>query len=198
MRRRELPFGPWGNIQTETTTTSTVDFTLSGLTAGVQYQLQASKDATFPDNDTLSELFTTAPPDPAISEVFIGNPQGLSFSVGVRISNVRSRLPVYLRYRTTPSGPWSSVVERVTAARDAFLDLAFDVEGLTPATEYESQVSLDSSFPPSETKHRNGYHIAYHLSALWRCRRKTGGCRYALGDPPVGRWTGACGLHQVP
>ncbi len=151
MRRRELPFGSWGNVQRETTTTSTVDFTLSSLTTGGQYQIQASQDDAFPDNDTLSELFTTAPPDPAISEVFIGNPQGLSFSVGVRISNVRSRLPVYLRYRTTPPGLWSSVVERVTAARDAFLDLAFDLEGLTPATEYESQVSLDSSFPPAET-----------------------------------------------
>ena len=151
MRRRELPFGPWGNIQMETTTTSTVDFTLSGLTTGGQYQIQASQDTAFPDNDTLSELFTTAPPDPAISEVFIGNPQGLSFSIGVRISDVNSRVPVFLRYRTTLSGLWSSVVERVTATRDAFLDLSFDLEGLTPATEYESQVSLDSSFPLAET-----------------------------------------------
>ena len=151
MRRRELPFGPWGNIQIETTTTSTVDFTLSSLTTGGQYQIQASQDRMFPDNDTLSELFTTAPPDPAISEVFIGNPQGLSVSVGVRISNVRSRLPVYLRYRTTPFGPWSAVVEEDARTPDAFLDVAFDVRGLTPATEYKYEVSLDSSFPPAET-----------------------------------------------
>ena len=151
MRRRELPFGPWGNIQTETTTTSTVDFTLSSLTTGGQYQIQASQDTAFPDNDTLSELFTTAPPDPAISEVFIENRQGLSLSVGVRISNVRSRLPVYLRYRTTPSGPWSAVVEEDARTPDAFLDVAFDVRSLTPATEYEFEVSLDSSFPPAET-----------------------------------------------
>ena len=151
LRRREFPSGSWSSLQIETTTTSTVNISLSGLTAGVQYQLQASQDATFPENDTLSELFTTAPPDPSISEIFIGNPQGLSFSIGVRISDVNSRVPVFLRYRTAPSGLWSSVVERVTAARDAFLDLAFDLEGLTPATEYESQVSLDSSFPPAET-----------------------------------------------
>ena len=151
MRRRELPFGSWGNIQIETTTTSTVDFTLSSLTTGGQYQIQASQDGAFPDNDTLSELFTTAPPDPAISEVVIGNRQGLSLSVGVRISNVRSRLPVYLRYRTTPSGPWSAVVEEDARTPDAFLDVAFDVRSLTPATEYEFEVSLDSSFPPAET-----------------------------------------------
>ena len=151
LRRRELPFGSWGNVQTETTTTSTVDFTLSSLTAGAQYQIQASQDAAFPYNDTLSELFTTAPPDPAIYEVYIGNRQGLSLSVGVRISNVRSRLPVYLRYRTTPSGPWSSVQEEVARTPDAFLDVAFDVRGLTPAVEYEFEVSLDSSFPPAET-----------------------------------------------
>ena len=151
LRRRELPFGSWGNVQTETTTTSTVDITLSSLTAGAQYQIQASQDAAFPYNDTLSELFTTAPPDPAIYEVYIGNRQGLSLSVGVRISNVRSRLPVYLRYRTTPSGPWSSVQEEVARTPDAFLDVAFDVRGLTPAVEYEFEVSLDSSFPPAET-----------------------------------------------
>ena len=150
LRRREFPSGSWSSSQMETTT-STVDFTLSGLTTGVQYQLQASQDANFPENDRLSELFTTAPPDPSISEIFIGNPQGLSFSIGVRISDVNSRVPVFLRYRTTLSGLWSSVVERVTAARDAFLDLSFNLEGLTPATEYESQVSLDSSFPPAET-----------------------------------------------
>ena len=151
MRRRELPFGSWGNIQTETTTISTVEFTLSGLTTGGQYQIQASQDANFPENDRLSELFTTAPPDPSISEIFIENRQGLSLSVGVRISNVRSRLPVYLRYRTTPSGPWSAVVEEDARTPDAFLDVAFDVRGLTPATEYEFEVSLDSSFPPAET-----------------------------------------------
>ena len=151
LRRREFPSGSWSSPQIETTTDSSVNISLSGLTAGVQYQLQASQNASFPDNDTLSELFTTAPPDPAIFEVSIGNRQGLSLSVGVRISNVRSRLPVYLRYRTTPSGPWSAVVEEDARTPDAFLDVAFDVRGLTPATEYEFEVSLDSSFPPAET-----------------------------------------------
>ncbi len=150
LQHRELPSGSWGSLQTDTTSTSTVDFTLSGLTPGTHMQVRASQTNTFPGNDTLSERFVSAPPDPAIVELF-PSAQGTEISVGVRIQNLISRLPVYLRYRTTPSDPWSSTQQVLTLANDAVLEALLVIRGLTPGTDYDVEVSLDNSFPPSET-----------------------------------------------
>ena len=71
VRHREAPSGAWSTHQTDTTDTGEVTFTLSGLTAGLDYQVQASQNQAFPETDTLIAAFTTEQPIPALADVTI-------------------------------------------------------------------------------------------------------------------------------
>ena len=51
--------GAWSAAQTATTTTASVDLTLSGLTPGTEYEAQASLDSGFPAASTVTSAFTT-------------------------------------------------------------------------------------------------------------------------------------------
>ena len=51
--------GAWSPTQTATTTTASVAFPLSGLTAGTEYEVQASLDSSFPSDARVSDTFTT-------------------------------------------------------------------------------------------------------------------------------------------
>ena len=71
VRHREAPSGAWSTRQTETTDTGDVTFTLSGLTAGRDYQVQAAQAQDFPDTDTLITVFTAEQPTPVLAGVTI-------------------------------------------------------------------------------------------------------------------------------
>ena len=69
MRYRTRPAGSWSTIQTETTTGTSQAFSLTGLDAGVEYQVQVSLLTTFANPQT--ETFTT--PDPCFNDNLEGN-----------------------------------------------------------------------------------------------------------------------------
>ena len=71
VRHREAPSDPWISTQMATSDTGQITFTISSLTAGRDYQVQASQNAAFPAIDTLIAAFTTEQPTPALADVTI-------------------------------------------------------------------------------------------------------------------------------
>ena len=71
VRHREAPSGSWSSSRTDMTDTGEVTFTLSGLTAGHDYQVQAAQAQDFPATDTLIAAFTTEQPAPVLADVTV-------------------------------------------------------------------------------------------------------------------------------
>ena len=120
---------------------SSVDFELTALTSGSDYVVQASYDAAFPEEAAKSASFTTLPP--SLSGVSVGSITRTEATATVAIAapNGDSQT-VRLRYRATPSEPWSATQTTHTNTASATIDLA----GLTSATEYEVQATLGGDF----------------------------------------------------
>ena len=100
---------------------------------------------------TVTDTFTTLPPDPVVSDVSVGSITQTTATALVDIANVNGEVQtVSLRYRaTTPQGEWSEVLTTASSTASATIDLS----GLTPSTEYDVQASLDSTFPEARTRY---------------------------------------------
>ena len=103
--------------------------------------MEASLDGEFMTG-VESATFTTAA-SPSIGSVNMADVEQTSASAIVSIfdSNGTS-VSVFLHYRETPNGAWSSIHREITTTDD----VDFTLSGLMPDTEYEVEVALDNGF----------------------------------------------------
>ncbi len=147
--RTTTPQDSWSSIQTTTSTSADASIKLAGLVTDTEYEVQASLTSDFAISVT--DTFTTLPPDPVVSKVSVNSIRQTTATALVDIANANSdRQTVRLRYRTTtPRGNWSSTLTTTSSTDSATIDLS----GLTPGTEYDVQASLDGTFPAARTKY---------------------------------------------
>ena len=146
--RTTTPQGEWSDVQKTTSTTDSAEIGLSGLDADTEYDVQASLDSTFPDEETAHTSFRTLR-YPSISKLEVRDETQTTANAVITIADPDgSSQTVHLRYRTTtPQGEWSDVQKTTTSTDSAEIGLS----GLTPDTEYEAEASLTSDFSVSET-----------------------------------------------
>ena len=125
---------------------TSTDFTLSDLTSGTTYHVQASFDSTFPPSDaTKSTDFTTDPP--TITDVTASAVAQTTATVVVTVDEPNDT-SVELHYRAG-TGSWSSA-----DPSDAVFDsndgtYTFDLTALTASSAYTVFASFDSTPPAS-------------------------------------------------
>ena len=143
VRYRAGSSGSWTTRSKQASSSSTaVEFELGDLVARTEYQMRASFSSNF-STGVASGVFTTLPP--SVSSVATGNITHSSATVTAEVDGADGR-PLHLRHREYPSsGAWEET------SRPARSTTAFLITGLTPDTEYDVEVSPDSSFDGAET-----------------------------------------------
>ncbi|MYF44802.1 MAG: S-layer homology domain-containing protein, partial [Acidimicrobiaceae bacterium] len=122
----------------QTASSSPVTFSLSSLTAGTTYNVEASFDSDFSTKSTAS--FTTTPP-PSVSSVSAGSITYQSATATVAVANPDG---TSVRLRRQPDGATTWITETPKAASSS--PVTFSLTGLTAATTYTLEASFDSDF----------------------------------------------------
>ena len=146
--RTTTPRGNWSNIQTTTSTTDSASIDLSGLTPGIEYDVQASLDNSFPATRTKSAIFTTLR-GPSIASFEAENIGRNGATVRAMIADSHGvAQTVYVRHRDVRYNAWEP-----TQQTDSVDDVAsIRLRGLSSGTEYIAEASLDNSFPDGGTR----------------------------------------------
>ena len=148
-RYRTLPSGRWVNAPKGTvdnpssSETVTVDYSVTGLTAGKDYEIEAATEPGFRFRHI--RTFTTLPPTTSGVHVHEKSQRGVDVSVSTKAR--RDGVTVYTRYRS--GSAWTNR-NPVEAPPGHVLD--FQLDGLMPGEEYELQASVESDFPGTNTK----------------------------------------------
>ena len=135
LRYRAGTSGTWTQAQQDMTS-SPARFSITGLTTGTEYQVQASFDEDF-STGVMSDSFTTLAP--SVTEVWAYYVTSGSAEVVVRADDPAGML--YLRYRAGTSGTWTQAQQDMTSS-----PARFSIAGLTTGTEYQVQASFDEDF----------------------------------------------------
>ena len=133
-----------GNWQTQsvTTTGTTAEYQVTGLTPSTAYRAQASLTSGFASSSTRD--FSTSTPDPSVGGVGVSNVTQNSAQVTVTIDHPdSSSFPVYARQSLQGHTSYSDTLSSTSA--DATRTFTF--QNLAPNQEYTIQVSLDDTFP---------------------------------------------------
>ena len=140
LRHRSVaPAGEWHSTQTGSTTTGSLEFDLSDLSPGAEYEVQASLDAAFPAEASVSVTFTTA----SVESTVPGVPVGLVVTTGDGELTVSWSAPedggsAIVEYRVE----WKSGDEEYDADREAIVRaLSHTITGLTNGTTYDVRVT---------------------------------------------------------
>ena len=135
-----------------TGTGSPVTKSLAGLTPGTEYVLQASFDATFPDDATEEYTFTTERLT-GIQSVSADNITKTTARAVVNIDDHDgTELTVELRYQVkADEQDWTTDVETAEATGTGS-PVTKGLADLTPGTEYVLQASLADTFPDDATE----------------------------------------------
>ena len=129
---------------TTSTSSDTATITLSGLVPGAAYYVRASFDDRFITPRSVVANFDTDPPDPSLVSISVRTVTVTYIEIRMAVENAQSGSRMYLRYQTTtPEGPWSTTVS--SNAGSATWDR--QLTSLNADTDYEAQLSLDTSFP---------------------------------------------------
>ena len=146
--RTTTPRGDWIDDLKTTSDSETASKEISGLTAGTEYDVQASLDDSFPSSRTKLATFTTLrwPSIASFEEENVGR-NGATVNATIADSHGVAQT-VYVRHRATGYIAW-----RPTQQVNAVDDIAsLRLRGLSSRTEYIAEASLDESFPSDETK----------------------------------------------
>ena len=127
--------------------------TLSGLSSGRGYTVEASYDREFPTATTESARFTTAPPSVDSVSVAKVSQTGAAVTVGVVAPNGDD---VHLRYRIG-GDDWSTESADVNIGATS---AAFPLSGLTSGADYEVEASYDAAFPAGHDQVHQLHHPA--------------------------------------
>ena len=160
-------YGAWSAIQNKTTTTDVVDFTLSGLMPDTEYEVEVSLDNGFSLSKSTTfttEAMTSRPPSPVVrvSGLFVEDITPSSATVVALIAGPENQVTVNLRYKIQGTNTWSRTIRRTTATATA----PFELGGLTAATNYEIEASLDPDFPIQDSAYDIFTTAAVRVSGL--------------------------------
>ena len=146
--RTTTPRGDWNDDLKTTSDSETASKELSGLTAGTEYDVQASLDDSFPSSRTKSATFKTLR-WPSIASFEVENVGRNGATVNATIADSHGAVQtVYVRHRATSYIAW-----RPTQQVDSVGDIAsLRLRGLSSGTEYIAEASLNESFPSDETR----------------------------------------------
>ena len=158
LRHRRFGETEWDTARTKTTTDESAAFDLTGLSPQTKYEVEAALSSDFTDSATAT--FTTLSPDPSLSNVIARDIKQTTATAAIAIADPGDTThTVYLHYRTTPQGEWSETqtansntvtIEKEESNGEISTIVVgrarVSISGLTAATEYEVQVSLDSGF----------------------------------------------------
>ena len=121
--------------------TTSLTFDLTGLTAGLSYEVQASFDNTFPPTATESHEFDTLPPDPSVSGVSAGDITHAGATVTVTVAHPNGST-VYLRHKASTETNFGTAQEAAASAES----VTFTLSGLSAEVLYDLEASFDSTF----------------------------------------------------
>ncbi|MXZ52503.1 MAG: hypothetical protein F4Z34_04885, partial [Acidimicrobiaceae bacterium] len=142
LRYRTGTSGTWTDTS-ETATSSPVTFSLSGLTAETQYQVQASFDEDF-STGVKSGSFTTLQA-PSVSSVSAGSVTKTSATITVAVANPEGST-LYLRHQADGATTWTTTSKTASSSQ-----VTFSLSSLTAGTEYDLEASFDSGFSTKTT-----------------------------------------------
>ena len=125
---------------------TSVEFTLDGLSADTEYDIEASLEDDY-DPKTAITLTTSAPP-PVVSGMTFSDIERTTATVTVAISNPAGTMTVHLKYEE--KGDSSTEVSQNETNTSGMHE--FDLTGLKANTTYTVRASLDGTFPADETE----------------------------------------------
>ena len=138
----------WAYVDTSSTS-ATAEQLLANLTSGTEYEVQASLETSFPDEDGVtvtSDPFTTKDPSLSGLTVMDVTMTGAKVKVAIQAPNGESQTINY-RYRPTSHTDWSTTATDAGSGSTSSLANSESAEitlsGLNSSTQYEIQVSLD-------------------------------------------------------
>ena len=129
---------------TDPVTASSPTFTLSSLSPGKTYTVEAAFDSSFAIGKQ-STTFTT----PAISSITAGSITHNSATVSVTVSNPNSTV-IYLQYKQDNESSWITHSGNPQTATDSDATVEFALTGLYRFTDFDVQVSFESTFPSGD------------------------------------------------
>ena len=141
LRHKSATDSNFGTAQEAAASTATVSFTLSGLTAGLAHEVQASFDVNF-QSGVQATTFSTSPAA-SVSRVDITDIAATGAKTTVTIAYPDGGT-VYLRHKAATDAAFGTPVEATADAEK----VSFTLMGLTLRVTYEVQASLDQNFLP--------------------------------------------------
>lgn len=137
----------WTTMAAESVIGHSVNFVLTGLVPGTSYTVQASMDSEF--NSGVAGVVFSMAPLPSLGPVNLVSVAERSARIAVTILDyVGTGVRVYMRYRETPAGAWSTAVDAESTAGG----VEFALSGLVPITEYEVEASLVPGFENAQAR----------------------------------------------
>ena len=128
-----------GGTGTATSSDSTLELTLSGLSAGTNYTVEAALNSGFTIS-LKSDTFST----PGISSVSAGSITHNSATVSVTVSNPNNTA-IFLQYKQDTENSYTDTGSMTATTSDATVE--FELSGLRRFTEYDVQASFENRFP---------------------------------------------------
>ncbi len=116
---------------------------ITGLTSSTEYEVQVSWDSTFPEQDTVTETFTSR--GMVVNVDSIEQTTAILTVKGIGLDGGGAN--IHLRFREG-SGAWTETRGLIPVNRDS---ASFKLAELTPRTAYEVEASYDSDFPAAST-----------------------------------------------
>ena len=140
----------WTEVSPETASSedTSVSFSLTGLDAGIGYQVRASLESPITDSTmNVTATFTTDESPPVVTEISVSDKERTTAKVTVTISNPAGTMTVHLEYniKDSTADPLSQTETTTTGTAE------FDLEGLNANTTYTVKASLDNTFPTAGT-----------------------------------------------
>ena len=129
----------FGTAQDAAASAGTVTFTLSGLTAGQSYEVQASFDSNFESGVQATTFRTT--PAASVSRVAVTGVMQTGAMATVTIADPDGST-VYLRHKAATAIVWSANQSDSASTGT----VTFTLSGLSAGLSYEVQASFDSNF----------------------------------------------------
>ncbi len=147
LRYREAASQQWSNTITGPRGRERWERRITGLTTGVEHEVQVSTDSAFASQPTQSVTFSTLQADPTLSSVTVNGVTMTEATATVRIASPSGTETVHVRHREAPSGSWSSTQTETTDTGE----VSFTLSGLTPGRDYQVQAAQALNFPDTDT-----------------------------------------------
>ncbi len=145
LRYKPITENAWKGPEPMLTSGTEVEFPLQ-LTAGTDYDIEASLDDSFPQDKTVARTFSTLGTAPVVSRVEFENVTQTSATARVLIANSdgTTEQTVLLRYQADGEASWTDPDPPSRPTTGA--SVTFDLTGLASGTEHHVQATIKGDF----------------------------------------------------